>query len=386
MIWQIARREIVTRGQTKAFQVLTAVLLVGVIVAAVSISLVTGSSDEASEFTIGLSGDGTEFADQLSVETDEVAPTVVETSDGETLLETGDIDVLFTGDELVWEGFPIADLDLYIRTSVQQAEFAERVDDLGLGNAELAALFGEVQIEERLLDGEDDEQFVRFGAATVSTIAMFMLLTVWGGFLMMGVVEEKSSRVVEVLLSHVEARTLLTGKILGLGVLALMQLLIIVAGMAAGLLAVRDIEVPSGVWSSVPILLVTFLLGYAFYASAFAALGSTVSRQEDAQAAQLPAMIPLAIGYGIGISSVQSPDTLLVKIASYVPFTSPVVLPFRVALTNPPAWQVALSLFLLAASVPLMLNLAGRIYRSTLLNVGARVPLLHAFRNRNATL
>ncbi len=386
MIWQIARREIVTRGQTKAFQVLTAVLLVGVIVAAVSISLVTGSSDEASEFTIGLSGDGTEFADQLSVETDEVAPTVVETSDGETLLETGDIDVLFTGDELVWEGFPIADLDLYIRTSVQQAEFAERVDDLGLGNAELAALFGEVQIEERLLDGEDDEQFVRFGAATVSTIAMFMLLTVWGGFLMMGVVEEKSSRVVEVLLSHVEARTLLTGKILGLGVLALMQLLIIVAGMAAGLLAVRDIEVPSGVWSSVPILLVTFLLGYAFYASAFAALGSTVSRQEDAQAAQLPAMIPLAIGYGIGISSVQSPDTLLVKIASYVPFTSPVVLPFRVALTNPPAWQVALSLFLLAASVPLMLNLAGRIYRSTLLNVGARVPLLQAFRNRNATL
>lgn len=128
----------------------------------------------------------------------------------------------------------------------------------------------------------------------------------------------------------------------------------------------------------------TFVLGYAFYAALFAAVGSTVSRQEDAQSAQLPALLPLVAGYIVAISSIMSPDSLPVTIASFIPFTAPVVLPFRVALANPPLWQTVLSLVILAASVPLVINLASKIYRGTLLHVGARVPLLKAFKSRNA--
>ena len=383
MIWQIAKREILTRVRTRAFQVLTVILLIGVVAGSIAAGVLTGMDDEASEVTIGLSGAGIAFADALSVGTDNIEPTVLETDDGETLLEDGEIDVLFTGDELVWDGFPSGGTDLFIRTTVQQAEFGESVAELGLSNAELATLFDQTPIEERLLDGEDDEQFIRIAAAGVSTVAMFFFLQIWGAFVMMGVIEEKSSRIVEVLLSHITPRTLLTGKILGFGVLAFGQLLIIIFGLAIGLFLVQDVEIPSGVWASLPVLVITFVLGFAFYAAGFAALGSTVSRQEDAQSAQLPAMLPLFFAYIVATSSFTNPDSLLILISSYVPFTSPIVLPFRVALSDPPFWQVGLSLLILAASAPLMLNFAGKIYKTTLLRVGTRIPLKEAFRNRN---
>ncbi len=385
MVWTIAKREITTRVRSTAFQVITGILLVGVVASAILISTLTGGDDEAQEVNIGVSGSGTAYSQALSVETDQLAPTVIEVDDGETMLDEGEIDVWFTGEELVWDGFVSSSVDLFIRTTVQQADFGSRAGELGLDRADLSTLFADVPIEERLLTGDDNEQNVRMAAAFASTIATFMMLQVWGSFLMMGVIEEKSSKVVEVLLSHVSARTLLMGKVLGLGVLAFCQLMVIVAGLVAGLLAVQDIEIPSEVWSSVPFLVITFILGYGFYSATFAAVGSTVSRQEDAQTAQLPAMIPLIIGYGIAMSSLTVPDSIAVTIASYIPFTSPVVLPFRVALTNPPLWQVGLSLLILAASVPLMLRLAGQIYMSTLLATGSRVPLLKAFSNRNAS-
>ena len=387
MIWQIAKREVATRVRTKAFQVLTGILFVGVIAASVGISFVTGGDSGPSEIAIGVTGEGVAFADAIGAGTEDLDVTIVEVADvaeGEALVDEGEIEVLFTGDELVWETMPFGDTDIFVRTTVQQVAFGERAAESGLSNQELGRLFSEAPVGERFLDGEDTEQIIRLATAAVSTLSMFFFLTVWGGFLMMGVVEEKSTRVVEVLLSHIKPATLLTGKIIGLGALALGQLLIIVIGMAVGLFAVQDIEIPSGVWSAVPLLLVTFLLGYAFYASFFAAVGSTVSRQEDAQTAQLPVMLPLVIGYGIAMSSLANPDTIVVTIASFIPFTSPVVVPFRQATANPPLWQAILSLVILAASVPVMLRLAGQIYRTSLLNIGSRIPLTQALRNRNA--
>lgn len=387
MIWQIAKREIVTRIRTRAFQILTGILFIGVIAASVGITVVTGGDSGPTEIAIGVTGDGVAFADAFDAGTEDLDVMVFEVSslgEGEALIDEGEIEVLFTGDELVWETMPFGDTDVFIRTTIQQVAFGERAVETGLSDQELGSLFAELPVGERFLDGEDTEQIIRIATAAVSTLSMFFFLTVWGGFLMMGVVEEKSTRVVEVLLSHIKPATLLTGKIIGLGTLALGQLMIIVIGLAVGLLAVQDIEIPSGVWSAVPLLLITFLLGYAFYASFFAAVGSTVSRQEDVQTAQLPVMLPLVIGYGIAMSSLANPDTIVVTITSFIPFTSPVVVPFRQATANPPLWQAIVSLAILAVSAPLMLRFAGQVYRTTLLNIGTRVPLLQAFRNRNA--
>ncbi|MGI9599311.1 MAG: ABC transporter permease [Acidimicrobiales bacterium] len=382
MIWTIAKRELVIRGRSKGFLIITGIMFLAVLGVAVVMSFV-GGDDEPREVTIGLVGDGVDYAGPLSVGDDDLDPTAETTGSGRSDLDDGSIDVLFDGTTLTWSDSPDTTLDNYIRSVVQQVTFGLRADELDLDAADIGMLFEQVEIEEVRLDGGDDESGVRFAAAAAAGFANFILIQMWGAFMMMGVTEEKSSKVIEVLLSHVRPATLLAGKVLGLGILAVGQMLIFVLGLVVGLLLVRDIEIPAGVWGTAPLLLATFLLGFGFYATAFAAVGSMVSRQEDAQTAQLPAVLPLLIGYFIAAASFSAPENLAVTIGSFVPFTSPVLLPFRVALTDVPLWQILASLLILAVSIVGMLQLSGRIYRYSLLRTGSRVTWAEAWRNRN---
>ncbi|MGH1492185.1 MAG: ABC transporter permease [Acidimicrobiales bacterium] len=381
MIWVIARRELVTRGRSKAFMVITGIMFLAVLGVAIGITIFTGD-DEAREVTIGVEGDAIELMQALEVGDERVDPTVSQPRDGLAELDEGLIDVLFDGQTLTWNSSPDFGLDDYIRSTAQLEAFGQRADAVGLDDAEVATLFQQVEIEEVRLDGGSEESGIRVAAAAVSGFANFLLIQMWGAFVMMGVTEEKSSKVIEILLSHVKASTLLAGKLLGLGIMAVGQMLIFVVGLVIGLSLVRDVEIPSDVWATVPLLAATFLLGFAFYASAFAAAGSMISRQEDAQTAQLPVMLPLLLGYFIASASLGNPENLVVTIGSFVPFTSPVLLPFRSALTDVPLWQVLLSLAILAASVVVMLQLAGRIYRYSLLRTGTRVTWREAWSNR----
>ena len=127
----------------------------------------------------------------------------------------------------------------------------------------------------------------------------------------------------------------------------------------------------------------TFLLGFGFYATAFAAVGAMVSRQEDAQSAQLPVLFPLMLGYFIASFNIGSPDSPLVVLGSFLPFTSPVLLPFRTAMTDVPLWEILVSLGILGASSVVMLRVAARIYRYSLLRSGVRVTWREWWRNRN---
>lgn len=382
MLWIIATREVITKGRSKGFLAITALLFVGVVALAVLLSVVD-RDDQARDVKIGLDGEGIVYADALAVGSDELSPTVVtRLMDGQGGPQVVDVDVIFSGSALTWDGEPDAALDEYIRDVAQQVAFDQRAEALGLTPEDVGTLFTPLEIEEIRLDGGDDEQGVRILAASVSGLATFLLIQTWGAFMMMGVIEEKSSKVIEVLLSHVRPATLLGGKLLGLGLLAFVQMLIFVMGLVVALAIVDDVEVPSGVWGSVPILAVTFVLGFGFYATAFAAVGSMVSRVEDAQSAQLPVMLPLLAGYFIGAGSLTNPDNLAVTVGSYVPFTSPVLLPARLALTDMPWWQVAISLALLAVSIVVMVRIAGRIYRYSLLRIGSPVTWREVFRNR----
>ncbi len=383
MIWTIAIRELQTRGKSKGFIVITAILFAAVIGGALAISFL-GGGDDPVEYTIGVTGDGVDYTAALETGTDLLKPTVqVVTGDGEALVNDGEIDVLFDGSTLTWEGFPNQSLDSYVRSIAQQVQLGQRATDLDVGPSELSNLLTPIEIGEVRLDGSDTDFAVRLATAAASGFATFMLLQTWGAFIMMGVIEEKSSKVIEILLSHVQPSTLLSGKVLGLGVLALVQMIVVVIGMVVGLSLVEDIQIPTSVWGTVPLVLVTFLLGFGFYATAFAAVGSMVSRQEDATTAQLPAMLPLLAGYAIAAASFGNPDNPAAVIGMFIPFTSPVLLPFRNAMTDVPTWQVAISLAILAASIVLMVKLGGRIYRYSLLRSGTRVSFSEAWKNRN---
>lgn len=381
MIWTIAKREIVTRGRSKGFLIITALLFVGVIAIAL-LQLILNSTSEAREVTIGLTDTAVEYESALAVGNDDLAPVIELVDDDPALVEDDTIDVLFDGSTLTWKDLPDNTLDGYIRDVVEQVTFQQRAEGLGLDEARLAELFTPTELAEVRLDGGDDEFWLRLATAAVSGFATFMLLQIWGSFLMMGVIEEKSSKVVEILLSHVSPSALLAGKVLGLGLLALAQMLIFVLGLIVGLLLVEDISIPGSVWATVPLSLVTFLLGFGFYATAYAAVGSMVSRQEDATSAQLPVMFPLLTGYFIGAASLSNPDNLAVTIGSFVPLTSPVLLPFRNASVDMPAWQVALSLLILAVSIVATLRIAGWIYRYSLLRTGSRVTWTEAWKSR----
>ncbi len=384
MIWLVARREIVTRGRSRAFQAITAILFIGVLGLALAMPLL-GGGDGPKAVTIGVEEEASRFADALAVPTDALEPTVVVADNGRELLEAGDIDALVADTAIVWNEAPDAPLDSFIRSAVQQVTISDRADQLGISADDVTVLLGPVDPDEIVLDGDDDASGVRLIAALLATGATYLLLMVWGSYLMAGVTEEKSSKVIEVLLSHVRPATLLAGKVLGLGLLGLAQMLILVLGAAVGLMFSTYVEIPTGVWITLPLLLATFILGFGFYATAFAAVGAMVSRQEDAQNAVLPITIPLLLAYFIGFTSIDNPDNLAITIGSYVPFTSPVLLPFRTALTDVPLWSVALSLAILAASIPLMLKVAGRIYRYSLLRSGTRVRLGEAWRNRHTS-
>ena len=382
VIGHIAKREVITRGRSRGFQVTLLILFLGVIAAGILPRLLTGDP-EAREVTIGVAGDAIALTPALEVGDEDLAPTVITVEqDAVMLLEEGEIDVLFDGSSLTWDGFPDLDIEAYVRDVARQVGFGERAAELGLSQTDIATLFTEDEIEEVRLDGGDDEFAARAAVAAVSAFSIFLLLQVWGTFMTMGVIEEKSSRVVEILLSHVRPTTLLGGKLIGLGVLAVLQMLILTLGVIVALLFTDGLTVPSGVWSAVPLMLLTFVFGFGFYATGFAAAGSMVPRVEDAQATQFVMMLPLVAGYIIAATSFTVPDNVIVTIASFVPFTAPVIVPFRAALVDPPLWQPILSLAILAASTLVMLRVAGAIYRYSLLRTGSRVGFGEAFANR----
>jgi ABC-2 type transport system permease protein len=212
-------------------------------------------------------------------------------------------------------------------------------------------------------------------------ILLYFAVVLFGQFVMLGVVEEKSSRVVEVVLSRVLPYRLLAGKVIGIGSLAVVQIValgvsVFVAARLAG--SIDDFSLD-------PSLLVSivgwFLVGFAFFAVLYAALGATVTRQEDVQSVALLPLVLVLPAYFIAIVAGNDPNALLVRVTSLVPPLSPFVMPVRAAGADVPAWEVGLSVVLLLAATYGMIRLAGRIYTGAILSIGQKVSLRDAWRS-----
>jgi ABC-2 type transport system permease protein len=197
-----------------------------------------------------------------------------------------------------------------------------------------------------------------------------------------GVVEEKSSRVVELLLATVRPWQLMAGKVLGIGVVGLIQILLIaLAGVIAGL-ATKILTISASAAAGTVIwLVVWYLLGFFMYAVVLAGLGALVSRQEDVGSAVSPALMFLIAGYVLGVSLLPSdPSNRLMEILSLIPAFAPTVMPMRLAMGGVPIWEAITSVVLVLALIPLLIWLAARIYRNAVLRTGARVKFSQALR------
>jgi ABC-2 type transport system permease protein len=224
------------------------------------------------------------------------------------------------------------------------------------------------------------------GTATIGLILLFFMLSQYGTWTLMGVMEEKSSRVVEVLLAALRPTQLLGGKVLGIGALVFGQATILV-GFALGLGDAVGSNVLTGTAPTVLVAILGWLLlGYAFYSWVFAAAGSMVERQDQVQAIVFPITIPLLIGYISSITAISGDHaSVYIQVLAYLPVTAPFAMPTLVALHAATWWEFTLSALLSIASTIGMARLAGTVYRRAVLRTGRRVPLRDVLTTRGQT-
>jgi ABC-2 type transport system permease protein len=246
------------------------------------------------------------------------------------------------------------------------------------------------------------------GIGFLMGIMMYLGVFIYGMMIMRSVMEEKTNRIVEVMISTIRPFQLMMGKIIGVGAVGLTQFLVWIiliplisilvnlifgfdtsqmqgAGAAAQQIDPDDMQSMIAMamqelgqiewWIIVPLFLVFFLLGYLLYASLFAAVGSAVGDDiADSQSLTMPISIPVLIAFYIMMVSVRSPHSTLAVWASIFPLFSPIVMPARLAF-DVPWWQIALSVVLLAATVIFFVWISARIYRIGILMYGKKVTI-----------
>jgi ABC-2 type transport system permease protein len=230
--------------------------------------------------------------------------------------------------------------------------------------------------------GEDDGQ--RVVVAIIGVVVLYGLLILFAQFVAQGVVEEKASRVVELLLATMRPWQLLAGKILGLGVLGLGQIVVIGVVGVTGALAFDLVDVPGELIGTVATVVAWFVLGYAFYACVFAVAASLVSRQEDLGSVLTPASMLLILGFFVAIQAAGDPTGTLATVTSFVPGLSPLVMPVRQAAGEAAGWEVALAVVLMLLAIGLAVRLGGRVYAGALLRTSGKTKLREALRAERA--
>jgi ABC-2 type transport system permease protein len=225
--------------------------------------------------------------------------------------------------------------------------------------------------------GEREDQGAALLFAVVLLMILYTSILMWGQMVMTSVIEEKTSRVVEVMASGVPSTTLLTGKLLGVGAAGLTQFLVWALSLFAVSLAMAGPLAGSFPMPEItPLMLVSFvlffLLGFLFYAALYAAIGSSVNTVQEAQNFIWPVMAPIIIGMVSFPAVLEAPDGAFSVAMSMIPGISPLIMFLRIVVQTPPTWQIALSIALLLLGIVGVLWVSARVYRVGVLMYGKR--------------
>lgn len=230
----------------------------------------------------------------------------------------------------------------------------------------------------QLLEPASTNPVLRYLIAFGFGLVFLIAATTFGGTIAQNVVEEKQTRVVEVLLSVIPARTLLAGKVIGNTVLAMAQIVAIVTIATVSLIVTDQREVLTTLGSPLIWFAVFFLFGFVLLAALFAATASMVSRQEDMASATMPVTLLVMAPYVMVIIFFNNP--LILTIMSYVPFSAPVGMAMRLFVGEAQWWEPLISLGILLATAIAAILIAAKIYENSLLRMGGRVKLAEALR------
>ncbi|GIH27091.1 ABC transporter permease [Acrocarpospora phusangensis] len=356
----VAGREIRTQVRTKAFVI---GLIVSVVIVA-GLAFAPKLFDGPESFTLGRVQVAElplkTFAPDVEFEWREFADEAA----AKTAVLGGDVEAaLVPGNRVLTDGEIDDELGLLLQSANREAQ-------IGASGVTITPLAMES------VGADTRYQGARRGIATVLVMVLFFMIIGSVMMVAMGVVEEKGSRIVEILLTSIRPWQLLGGKILGLGVIGLINMAaIVVTGLVAALLSGLAADFPPGMTGIAIGSLIWFILGYAFFAAFSGALASLVSRQEEVGNVLQPMTLLLMVSYGVSFFASADPTSTIATVLSLVPPFSSMVMPVRAAAAEVPIWEIALSGALMVAAVAGMLALGAKIYERAVLRTGARVRL-----------
>ena len=389
-IWLVARRELFERGRSRGFifsVLFTTTIIIGSFVVPVlifgdegppQVGVVEPAPEQletAITTTAGVLDQDIEvvtFPDRAAGEAalldDQVAALVIVPAD---LSSSGELAFRESADPTIQGVVSSAIAGLRVNAALE----AEGVDPTTFVEAQTPPTV-------RALEPPEEGADTRFLIANIGAVLILVGVFSFGFTVLTGVVEEKQSRVMEVVLSTVLPRDLLMGKVLGIGILGLVQLAVfVVAGYIAAALT-REFELPSTTPGAVVQLVVWFILGYTLYSTALGVLGALASRMEEASNASTPVTIVAMLSYFVAIFAViNDPSGIVAIAATFIPFSAPMVVPMRAALGAITPIEILLAAVITIAAIWVLFVVGGRVYSGAALQTAGRIKLRDAWRS-----
>ncbi len=390
-VWLVASQEVRERLRARSFLIITALIVLmsagGVVAADILPSLIEKGPKRigvVQSAGAGLVQDVEQSAGALGV--DVKVNSFADLSAGEAALRDGDVDALVAGENrLEYDSTEDAALTAVVNRAFYLRSLPVILERLNLTYDNARPLVEPQGATVTLLDPSaakkaDDEE--RRAVAWVATLILFMALVLYGQSLLTGVVEEKTSRVVEVLLGTLRPEQLLSGKVLGIVAAVMVQLLAALAASGAALIVVGAAELPSGALDVALVSCVFFVLGLLSYSFAYAAIGATVSRQSEADSAQMPVTLILVVPYFLALAVIpDEPDGPLARALSLFPPSAPLVMPTRVATGHPLTLEVMAAIVLMIPWLLGVIWVGARLYSAAILHSGPRAAFWASWRS-----
>jgi len=378
----VARRDFWVRLRDKGFVISTGITMT-VLTVVILLRAFSGATTTPS-FDLGVVGSSSvgravpAAAETVDVEVDVVA--FEGSSEAREALREGRVDAVLEGETLVGLRDVAGQLQQVVQAAAIGVRIQEALDTYDVPPEVQEGLGDQAPVQVAALEPGDPNRLRNGGIAFIGVILLYGQLFGYGVWIATGVIEEKSSRVVELLLAAIRPRQLMAGKIVGIGLLGLAQLIAIAAYAITLASLTGAIDLPLDAIGAALLVIGWFVLGFAFYASLFAVAGSLVSRMEELQNALVPINLVVFGSFFVSIGALADPEGTLPRVASLLPMSSALAMPVRIVLGAAGPAEIALSIAIVVGSTLALIPLAARIYSAAVLRTGAKVKLREAWR------
>ena len=353
----VAGREMKVKMMSKAF-VVTTVIVLGLLMLGVLLAPRLGDLFDGDGKKVAVTAETSQVVQGLG---DSYKPQVVDSAEAaKDAVRNGEADAAVITDKSSPAGITVVGLDSTPENMVQALSVSPNVE---------------------LLDPDAPNPGVRYFIAFGFGIAFFMIAIIYGQQIAVSVIEEKQSRIVEILLATIPAKALMTGKVIGNSVMAFLQVVLIAGVLLLGMRFNNSVLPLDGLRAPILWFVLLFAIGFVMIASLYAAAASLVSRQEDIGSTSMPVMMLIMIPYVAVIFFNDNPEAL--RIMALIPFSAPVATPLRVFLGQGTIWDHLLSLGILLVATALAIWFASAIYERSILRTGQAMKWSQALRARN---